>query len=147
MKKLLNKINLFVKLAEMSYDTAKALLQIHDDYFDRSVVNNAYRALAKANHPDLLNPQIGGPKADKDPNQLIVINFREGEVKDYITMAIEESGAKYEYLRTGSRVLFTRLQFGRFLKFLQDALASDILENDEKEEINNTLAHIRKQMP
>lgn len=77
------------------------------------------------------------------------IKFRPGEVDDFIVLALQMSGdVKYEYDPKGSTVLFTGMQFIRFIEFLKDVLENDeLVTEEEKAAVRSTLAHIATQIP
>lgn len=147
----------------MSYDEALQTLNVSPES-SAEEINKAYKKLMLRYHPDLNKDPDALTKATtinaaRDllmdplmshkgiaPKIEYTINFRPGEIKDYITMAIAESGAAYIYNAKGSTINFSKGQIGRFINFLRDALKSDILEDDEKQEIKSTLQHVLGQL-
>ena len=77
----------------------------------------------------------------------VTVQFRPGEVKDWLTTAIEMSGGRYEYNPKGSRVSFSGNQFSEFVEFLNDALSNtELVDDEDKQNIQSTLDHVMHQL-
>jgi hypothetical protein len=75
------------------------------------------------------------------------VRFPPGMVKDWITDALEWSGARYEYSPEGSKVHFTGRQFHEFLDYLKTAASEEYVEPEDKKEIDEIIQVVMSQLP